>query len=530
MRILSLKYRQFILRPNFIFIILFALLAVLYYDSVLEKPPLSHHTWRQSDCLSLTKNYAEGASFWEPEMHIQLGDNKTSGKSAGEFPILYYGIGQIWKIFGESFLSYRLIYLIILFFGVFAFYKTLLLLLKNKFWSISLSLLLCTSPVFMYYGVSFLTDAPSFSFTLIALYFFTSYSIEGRQKLLYLSMGFFALAGLIKVSSLIAFLFLFGILILETLPFKLLNGSKLFKYRKNEWIAFGLTFLVVFAWYYYANYYNSIHRFKYTFNSTYPLWKVGTDEFEKLLFDVNKFTSRIFFSRPLIWFLTSIAFLNLLLLKKIPWMAYLSNIGIIMACLCYVLLWAPLMGIHDYYFAALLILFPGILVPFFLFLKQHYQKIYSSPFTYIIFSGFLIFNIIYCLSVIQLKTKPKDKPYAIIGNKQLVHEMKWFHSNAVVNEHRFLRIRSYLVDLKITKDKKVIVFPDASFNTSLYLMDRKGWTNFNNYSSKEEIEELISKGAEYLFIADPSFLETPFMQSFLKEHIGSFEGIEIFKL
>ena len=523
-------FKKVILRPNFIFVVLFALLAVLYYDSVLDKPPMSHHMWRQTDCLSLTKNYAEGASFWEPEMHIQLGDHNTSGKSAGEFPILYYGIGQLWKFFGESYLSYRLIYFVILFFGVFTFYKTLLLLLKNNFWAISLALLLFTSPVYVYYGVSFLTDAPAFSFVLIALYFFTQYSIQGKQKLLYFSMGFFALGGLIKVSSLIAFLFLFGILILETLPLQLLYGHKLFKHRKREWIAFGLVLAVIFAWYYYASYYNSIHKFKYTFNNIYPLWIMGSDEVGTLLGDVKHFTSRIFFSRPVLLLLAIIGVFNLFLVNRIPIVAYLANIIIVIASACYFVLWAPLLGIHDYYYVALLVLFPGILIPFFLYVKGVSSRIYNSKVTYIIFSGFLAFNIIYCLSIIQLKVNARNKEYAIVGNKKLVDEMKWFHWNSISNEHRFIRMKSYINELGITKEKKVIVFPDGSFNTSLYLMDRKGWTNILNYTTSEEIDVLISKGAEYLFLAEPTFLEAPFLQPFLQEQVGNFEGITIFRL
>ncbi len=519
-------------RQNVVFVILFGLLAALFYDygTVLQQPPLSHHTWRQTDCLSLTKNYAEGASFWQPEMHIQLGDQLTSGKSAGEFPIIYYGMGQIWKVFGESYLSYRFVYLFILFFGVFAFYKTLLLVLQNNFWSMSLALLLFTSPVYVYYGISFLTDAPAFSFALIALYFFTQYSIQNKRKLLYFSMAFFALGGLIKVSSLIAFLFLFGILTLETLPFKLLNGQKLFKHRKREWFAFGMTLIVIFSWYYYASYYNSIHKFKYTFNNIHPIWIMNNEELKVMLNDVGQFTSRIFFSRPLLYLLGALALFNLFLVKKIPLVAYLANIAIVVAGACYFLLWAPLLGIHDYYYVALLVLFPGILIPFAFFLKNHLSNMYRSKITYVVFSGFLIFNVAYCFSIIELKTRAKDKKYTIVGSEKLVEEMKWFHWNSFSNEHRFIRIKPYLNELGITKDKKVIVLPDDSFNRSLYLMDRKGWTNFMNYSSSEEIETLISSGAAYLIIAESSFLEAPFLQPFLTEKIGNFEGIELFKL
>ena len=94
--------------------VLIAVLAIIYYDSLLDKGPLNTHLWRQTDCLSMTKNYADGAPFFEPEMHVLYADNETSGKSAGEFPILYYTVGSIWKVTGESFMVYRVFYLLIL--------------------------------------------------------------------------------------------------------------------------------------------------------------------------------------------------------------------------------------------------------------------------------------------------------------------------------------------------------------------------------------------------------------------------------
>ncbi|MEM9052971.1 MAG: hypothetical protein AAGC47_13035, partial [Bacteroidota bacterium] len=112
-------------KQDLLFVLLFGLFGVAYYDSVLDKGPLNAHIWRQTDCLSLTAHYARGADFLSPEMHIQLGDNQESGKTAGEFPVLYYAVGLLWQVFGESHLIYRLVCLAILFLGLFSFYKSL---------------------------------------------------------------------------------------------------------------------------------------------------------------------------------------------------------------------------------------------------------------------------------------------------------------------------------------------------------------------------------------------------------------------
>ncbi|PJB15088.1 MAG: hypothetical protein CO118_05180, partial [Flavobacteriales bacterium CG_4_9_14_3_um_filter_32_8] len=98
------------------------------------------------------------------------------------------------------------------------------------------------------------------------------------------------------------------------------------------------------------------------------------------------------------------------------------------------------------------------------------------------------------------------------------------------NWYRFERMRPYIREIGIKENDKIISLPDFSFNTSLYLVGQKGWTNFSNYNKKEDIENLIDKGAKYLFISNPELLSKEFLHSFLINKVGSFEGIEIFKL
>ena len=99
------------------FLVLFLGISILFYSSIMNEGPLNTHIWRQADCLSITKKYYDGAPFLEPQMHLLFGDEKTSGRSAGEFPILYYSVAQIWKVFGVSYFAFRLFYFSILFFS-----------------------------------------------------------------------------------------------------------------------------------------------------------------------------------------------------------------------------------------------------------------------------------------------------------------------------------------------------------------------------------------------------------------------------
>ena len=519
-----------IFKKDILFIILFTIIASFYYDSVLEKGPLNAHLWRQTDCLSLTHNYYKGANFFKPEMHILLADNNKTGVSVGEFPILYYTVGMIWKLFGESYFSYRLFYLLILFFGLFTFYKSILILFNNKFWAIVVSLLLFTSPVYVVYGVSFLTDVPAFSFILIALYFILQYHQKKAKKLFFTAMAFFALAGLIKVSSLIAFVFLIFILFIETFSVKSLGDKKLFNCKKYEWFGFISVILVIFSWYYYAEYFNALHGLKYTFNAIDPIWLGKKSELNEIANNITNFTSHVYFSTSILFVFLFLVIFNLFLWKRIPLFAYLSSITISFGCLIYFILWGRLMGVHDYYYSALLILFAGIILPFIWFIKSNYPEIFNGFLLKTFIIIFLSYNFIYCLSVVKLKTTANKGIFIIVKDHDFVGLMKWSNAEAISNWGRFERMKPYIKQIGIKDDDKIISLPDKSFSISLYLVNHKGWTDFMNYNKKEDIENLIHNGAKYLFISDDKLLKEEFLSPFITKQIGDYEGVKIFKL
>lgn len=525
------RITKIIKNDNLLFFLAFVIFSMFYYDGVLDKGPLNVHIWRQTDCLSITRNYAEGASFLNPQMDVLFADDLTSGKTAGEFPIMYYIVGKVWSVFGESILFYRLFYLSIIFAGVFAFYNTLKLVFQNKVWPFIMALLLFTSPVFVTYGVSFLTDAPAFCFVLIALYFITKYYFSFKSKFFFWAMFFFAFGGLIKVSSLIAFFFILFIFLFEVVVKKpTLNKSFLFSRKWKEYLGFGLVFVSIFAWYFYAHIYNQAHGFKYTFNSIHPLWNASPDDLKTLPKGLKNFVSIVFFSRPILYLFLFIGIFNLFLYKKLPLIAYLANLLIILASIMYFILWAPLLGVHDYYYIALLILFIGILIPFLWYIKEHFNTIFEGRKTMIFGSIFLLFNFAYCLSVVKLKTKAQEGDFFLVGNHSFVEEMKWVNYDVSSNLYRYERIKPFLSEVGVSKEAKLICLPDPSFNTSLYLVNQKGWTNFMIYSSSEEIQHLINKGAEYLLISDGEYLHKEFLQPFLNNQIGIYEGLHVFKL
>lgn len=504
-------------------------MSVIYFDGVLNKGPLGVHAWRQADCLSLTQQYAEGSSFLEPEMHILLADDYTTGKSAGEFPIMYYSVGKIWSALGQSYLSYRLFYLLITLIALFLLYKALLIALSDWFWAAFITLLVFTSPNFVAYSTSFLTDAPSICFVFIAFYFLTRYATARHLKWFYFSMAFFALAGLIKTSSLIAFVFLLFIFAVERLPVKSLGDRKLFSRPIAEGLGFAGAILLIFSWYLYADYYNGIHHFKYTFNSIYPMWEVPSAKLNNILEGLKNSTSQSFFSRAVLFAFLFLGIFNIFLYKRINFFAYSASLIIGIGCIAYFTLWFPLMENHNYYFVILVILVPAIFTPFALFIKNGNPAIFTGRLTRVFLSIFLLFNFLYSSEVVQLSLKGRDKTYPFIGNYEFIKGMRYMVWSADNEWRRFERMQPYLLDIGVSEDDKVVSMPDPSFNVSLFYADRRGWTNFKHIDT-EEMNKMISKGAKYLFVSNENTLSEEFLQPFLKNQIGEFEGIKIFKL
>ena len=107
------KWTYFPRKSYLLFILAMLALSIFYnYHEILFLRPQAIHQWRQADCLSFTSNYSHGNSFLQPSVH-NLGDD-GSRNTASAFPLIYYLVGQLWKIFGPWEFMYRLLVIILL--------------------------------------------------------------------------------------------------------------------------------------------------------------------------------------------------------------------------------------------------------------------------------------------------------------------------------------------------------------------------------------------------------------------------------
>ena len=90
---------------TFLFLLLLFVTAYYYdYQSILFKPSQSIHQWRQTDGISIARNFfLEGMEFFKPTTHNLTSDNGTTGFAAtSETPFLNYFIAILYKLFGYN--------------------------------------------------------------------------------------------------------------------------------------------------------------------------------------------------------------------------------------------------------------------------------------------------------------------------------------------------------------------------------------------------------------------------------------------
>ncbi len=273
------------------------------YHKVLFYPIHSIHSWRQADCVSLAKNFMDESNLLEPSIHNYISDGGESGKTAGEFTLLYYVIGKVWNITGTQLWIYRLINLGVLVLAVFQLFKILRDYWKSSFWSLITSLIILISPIIVYYGNSFLTNTTALACAIFGWNYFIRYRQKDKLNLLIISFLFFTLGGLFKITAAVSLLALFGVFSIEFLFSKWVKSIFFEKRKILTFTLFLVSFILIGAWYVYAEKYNQTHGGKYTFNDIWAIWMLDDEHYSNAIHFFSQITYRQLFAKLITWIL-----------------------------------------------------------------------------------------------------------------------------------------------------------------------------------------------------------------------------------
>ena len=519
------------------FVAVVVLISLLYdYQNILLYRPQGIHVWRQTDCLSLTYNYyKESTPFLEPEVHIQFSDTETSGKTLGEFPVLYYFIGNLWKIFGHQEFIYRLVVLLFSYLGLYSLYRIAWKLTGSWFLACSAAVLLFTSPVYAFYSANFLTNIPAFSCMLMGWYCLSGYFETGRQRSFNMAMLLFLFTGLLKVSTLMSFLLLpLALLLEQTGFFRPVRNRILFNRPVLQGVMmFGLLACVM-NWYVYADHFMQLHEGRYTFTRPVPVWSVAKDQLDVYF---------LHFKESLIHQIHRIGTLVLLILaaiflgirsRKVERFWLIGMPVLVVGYVLFVLLFIYSLDGHDYYHIDFLAPLMFIYLAFIRYLSREEKSLLSSPVFMSIYSVFLVFNVMGCAN--NLHVRYHNCPNSELAYRQIFCSRKeidllgypQWQSDIMKT---YGTVQPELRRLGVKREDLFLSMDDGSFNTTLYLMDQKGWPNIEGaLADSSKIAQKIGLGAGFLILHRPETLEQEWLQPFLKYPFLVYENLQVFDL
>ena len=498
--------------------VLAAFLVILFfsgYADLLNAPPQSTHFWRQSDGTSLALNYyQEGMRFFQPQIHNLHADGDTTGYAVSEAPYLYFTVGALYKIFGHEHWVYRGLWTLIFICGFMALYgMARLFLYSRKMAFLTATLLLC-SPVIVFYGNSFLPDVPALAFTFCGWLFFAKWLQNKATANLYLTALFFMMAGLLKVTALLSFFSLAGIWFLEMMGVKFgEKGTRIFEERWKAALPFFLSFLIMLLWYSWAYNYNQLHDTIYFSMRTCPIWNVAECcecDYQSVLYNIRKvFLPQLFYKPVMFVLLGCVAFTLAYARYARPLLLGIS-LFTFLGTLSFFLLWFAAFYEHDYYFINLYVFPVFLLITSLDILRRRFPMVFQSRY-------FLIAFIVLVLLALGHTFKRQERRYRS-ENAYLAGAMQ---------------IAPYLEKLGITRQDYVVSIPDPTPNYTLYLLNRKGWTDFYHKTRDSlSLQQSIGRGAKYLIVSgfEKELQERPFLHTFLSEPMGSAGGTHVFRI
>lgn len=496
-------------------ILLFGLIIILFflnaYNLTFNFKPSLIHQWRQSDCLSITKNYfEEGMAFLQPKIHWQ---GTKDGNAVSEMPVINYTVAALWKIFGQQEGIYRMfnyiIYLIsiVVLFKTFNFYKIPQLI---RFLFISV---LLTSPLLVYYSYNFLADVPAFSLALIAFCLFFKFYQKNKKYLFYISLFLACLAVLLKASAAVplSIIIIFWLIDFFDLD-KKFNTRKLSLPKSISFVCIVVVISIIFLWYSFAKNYNLKNKSGVFLIGILPIWEMTDKEIFAKLSGLFSDQLPVYLNRPMLFsFFVSLIYVGFNLKYLDVFLKFSFCISVFFF-LAFIVLFFQVFDVHDYYLINLMIL-PVVtmfcLAQIFTNREVKFGLNKWITTTIIICIGF---NALYSAAFYRLRTIKDDKichwyPFFNMKEKDKQGLDMWMYSKTMgVLE----TITPDLRRIGINRKDIFINVGDMTFNASLYLIDQKGYTLSPDDFSKDTTWKTRCNfyGCKYFLLSDTVFKDS----------------------
>lgn len=508
-------------------VVLYSLYGVLgqFFSGIL---PI--HEWRKTDSLSIALNYAKGAPFFEPQTQwISAHGNRHA---AAEFPIIYYLLGNLWKLVGYHEWISKALSLSLVFMSISLFSTVMEDFFQNKQKALLFSMMLASSPVLIFYSDSILPNIYSFSFLLLGA--FGVYHFLKSKQVFWLGFLtlFLGLAVLLKITALIAILTFAGSWFMYSIFF----ARHSFKTHAYFYVCLLFSFffilILTYLWYQYAIQYNKAMGSDIFSTTIRPIWEVDAETRKSIW---EKFWKHML---PEL-FHPSILLITLLFFFFAAWKKSLSSFQLMviliggLGCISYFILWFWVFDVHDYYLIEILY-FPLILFAFLLQGIDHLRISRGNK-----WGLASIWISLFFLQAISYSHWSLGKENIITKNTPFVSEFvkgNWGYFHFYHKEH-LGQLQADVKDLQkiIPVNDTIICLTDPSPNIQLYTLNRIGYTQFSFHEpfqdESTQLAELIQKGANFaLIITDAEWEPRKDWEMFLQHPLYHRKNVRLFDL
>ena len=503
----------------YLLMLVIALFFLNFYSKTLFYRPTSIHQWRQTDCLSITKNYyEEGMNFFEPKIHYQ---GVKGGRAVSECPLINYTVAGLWKIFGEHEFIYRLLEYLLFLSAILILFNTLLIFFRSAILALFSVSIFLTSPLLAYYGLNFIADVPALSLGIICFCFTYRFFHTGKISLFYLALITGTLAVLIKASALVGLSLLLFISITDLLKANRWFGvNPLFSKKAAPTIAILVSVGIIFSWYRFALLYNNNNNNNIFLLTVLPIWEMEEKELIynlKILFN-NLFP--VFLNRPMLFLVMALAIFVMANFRKLEIFLRYAFVFSLLFFISYLLFFFQVFGVHDYYLINIMI-FPVITVVSFVSIVRSSSSFTpSTRFMRVFLMVSLVFNSMHCAAVYRLRTVEDDKmvywfPFISEDEKNLAKYFFWDYGNSIKHLEHFEPV---LRAAGIKRTDHVLSIPDYSFDISLYLMDQKGYTVARDHLLHDStVMVRFMPKVKYVILSDTTLQKTVAFQKMLPQ-------------
>lgn len=462
------------------------------------------HYWRKSDTLSQIINYYHnGLNFFNHGIYYnQL---QVEGRAVAEFPLYYYFVAIQLKLFGNYEFIVKLNWVLLHFVGLYCLFRIFQFYFKNFLLSVFCTLSIYLSPVFVIYSLEFLPDPIALNFVFIGMFFYLKFQISNKKNILFWSLFFISIAGMIKPFFLIPFISIILLALIDKYFFRTNN-------LKFNWYQL-VPFLFIVLWFSYTHWYNSLYDTSYFLSKPRPIWNCSESDLKNIS---EAITTKWFadYMHPLLaWIILGSVIFNLAWWKKegrLFTMFFLINLlGVVSFCL----LFYGMFEHHDYYIYPILFLIPltfGLSI--FRLLILFKNSFLKFGFSMVLFLS-LYFSMDYIWERIQIRRNDS------------LYTAKYYFENYRNMEH-------FLCRNGVSKQALVFAFSDKSPGFALSLLNRKGWSGFQTVSNKATLESFIARDVEFLIINKraPSGSDSNVVSNYMEYFIADSNDIQIFDL